>query len=76
MLQRGSRNSLQDTIDKGHFIKDKHYSSPKRVSKDIREEEEVTWSDDIEVQSDRKHIYVSINGIKIYEINELKDRAR
>jgi len=31
---------------------------------------------DLEVQSDRKSVYVSINGIKIYEVDEVNDRSR
>ena len=31
---------------------------------------------DLEAQSDRKYVYVSINGFKIYEINEVNDRSR
>ena len=31
---------------------------------------------DLETQSDRKYVYVSINGFKIYEINEVNDRSR
>ena len=39
----------------------------------IRREE--VWID-VEAQSDRKHVYVSVNGIRVYDINELNDRWR
>ena len=70
-----SETSLQDTVDTRNPFKDKTYFGLKRISKNARDEKNVTWID-VEVQSDQKHVYVSINGIKIYEINESNDRSK
>ena len=70
-----SRTSLQDTLDKRHSIKHKQSFSLERVVHDGQSKGDLAWID-LEVQSDRKHVYVSINGIKIYEIDELNDRSR
>ena len=47
----------------------------KQTLRDVQDGSKIATID-IEAQSDRKHIYVSINGIKIYEINEVNDRTR
>jgi len=68
-----SKVLLQDAIDKRHSLTD--FLSQKGVSMNIQGERDEAWID-LEVQSDRKLVYVSINGIKIYEINESNDRNR
>ena len=68
------RTLLQDTIDKRPLINRKQSLNLERILHDGRNED-VGWVD-LEAQSDRKHVYVSINGIKIYEVNELNDGSR
>lgn len=46
-----------------------------RDSEDNQVQSEEDWID-VEAQSDRIHVYVAVNGIKVYDINELHDRWR
>ena len=46
-----------------------------QVTKDIQDEQEIVTIN-LEVQSDRTHVYVSISGTKIFEIKEVNDRSR
>ena len=86
-LQLASKNSLQDTVEKRHSLT---YSNLTKVSKDRHDKEELPrcnqgpWTliafhgprTDLEVQSHRRYVYVSINGTKIYDVNEVNERSR
>ena len=55
--------------------KSKDFLMETQVAKNVQDEQEVVKID-LEVQSDRKHVHVSINGIKIYDINEVTEKSR
>ena len=44
-------------------------------SEETQAQNEEDWID-VESQSDRRHVYVAVNGIKVYDIDELNDRWR
>ena len=61
------------------FLRDKtegNAADKKRASKVARDEgKDHIWLQ-IEAQSDREHVYLALNGIRVYEIKETDDRSR
>ena len=74
-----NRRTLMDMVERdlslGNDNDDKKFSAKKAVNNSQIGRKDEVWIN-LEAQSDRKHAYVSVNGIKLYEVNDVHDRSR